>query len=89
MFIAKIADQLVQVGDTIEVPHVSGDMLLKIIEIAESSFTVEWMTGDNAGAVDNLPFNIFGDSVSSHWVPDNSDDPNLAFLAKRMEDDGN
>ena len=88
MYIAKIGGTPVQAGDSVTIPHITGDVEFEILEIKPASFMIKWLHKDANNQKDSLPFALFGHGVvSSFWVSDSKINPNHAFLVKRMKDD--
>lgn len=85
MYIAKVNGEIVLEGDVIDINGVSS-LVFNVIGITPKQFKVRWATGAIKGRIEYMPLHIFGD-VEVIEVSDDSRDPNISFLLRRLKDD--
>ena len=87
MYIANLAGHLINPGHEIEITGES-NFKFKVKEVFETGFAVEWLSGEEKGKEDFIPYSLF--SSLNHEVTitkiSNSNAPNEAWLYKRITD---
>ena len=89
MYIAKIAGHTITPGTELEIQGIEDNFKFKVLEVLKHSFRVLWLAGDSVGNEDSLPHSLFasiGQEVEVIEILDDDNNPNSAFLRKRLAD---